>query len=150
MSAFYAWLNGNWFSLLQSVGIVGGLIFTALSLRGDTRSRKVGYLLALKEEHRVLWSEMHNRPELGRVMAEEIDLVKCPITVAEERFLNLVIVHFHTGWQLAIAGAAHSLDVMAADVRGFFTLPLPLIVWNQSKGNRDPKFVSFVEGCCRG
>ena len=145
MAGFVAWLNDNWFSFLQSAGIVGGLLFTGLAARREARSRKTSDLLTLLEQHRELWSEVHRRPELARVILPEADLVANPISVPEERFLNLVIVHFHTGWQLAVDGVVHIPEIMAADVRGFFTLPLPRAVWEQSKASRDPEFVGFVD-----
>jgi hypothetical protein len=36
-------------------------------------------------------------PGLGRIYAEEADLVAAPVTIAGERFMNEVIVHFQTG-----------------------------------------------------
>ena len=145
MVASLAWLNDNWFSLLQSAGIIGGLLFTGLAARREARSRKTSDILTLLEQHRELWSEIHRRPELARVILPEVDLVASPLSVPEERFLNLVIVHFHTGWQLAVDRVVHTPEIMAADVRGFFTLPLPRAVWEQSKASRDPEFVRFVD-----
>lgn len=99
--------------------------------------------------HRDLWNEAHSRPDLSRVFATEADLVAQPITVAEERFLNEVIVHFATGWQLARNGSLVTLDAMRADVRNFFSLPIPNAVWRETKKRRDPQFVRFVEESLR-
>ena len=52
------WLEDNWFSLLQSIGIISGFVFTALTLRRDTKSRKRTEVLALTQQHRELWSEV--------------------------------------------------------------------------------------------
>lgn len=147
MADTVAWLKENWFLLLQSLGISGGLLFTALSLRADVRARRTSDFLALAEHHRQLWDEIHQRPELARVMAEEADLANGPITVAEENFLNSVIVHFNTGWLIAREGALLTLEGFSRDVGTFFTLPLPRAVWNQTTAGRDPRFVAFVEAC---
>jgi hypothetical protein len=40
---------------------------------------------------------VHRRPELGRIMEVTADFVAKPITVSEQEFLNLVIIHFNTG-----------------------------------------------------
>ncbi len=122
-------------------------LFTAASLRRDARSRRASDLLMLLEQHRELWSELHRRPELARILAPEADLVAQPPTVPESEYLNLVFVHFHTGWLLAAAGAAHDLEILADDIRGFFTLPLPRAAWHASRATRDPGFVRFVDGC---
>jgi len=145
VDAFLAWTEENWISLIQCAGIVGGLIFTALSIRRDTKARRMSDLLSLSKLHRDLWSEVHRRPELSRVMDTETDLVGCPVTAAEEAFLFVVITHFHTGWHLARNGALLSLNVLAEDAGWFFSLPIPKAVWAESKSDRDQKFVQFVE-----
>ena len=139
------WLEDNWFSLLQSIGIISGFVFTALTLRRDTKSRKRTEVLALTQQHRELWSEVHRRPELARILQTEVNLVAQPISTAEEEYLNLIIIHFNTGWQLAREGASLTLQTLRKDVRTFFSLPVPRAVWEQSKSARDPEFVRFVE-----
>jgi len=141
------WLRDNWFSVLQTVGIIGGLFFTAISIRQATNARKASDLLALTEQHRQLWNEVYSRPGLERIYADEADLVAVPVTNAEERFMNEVIIHFQTGWQLALRGSLITLDAMKADARVFFKLPIPRFVWQHTRAGRDPKFVKFIESC---
>lgn len=149
MAAFLFWLNQNWFSFLQSLGIVGGLWFTAAAIRRDTKARKASDLLKLLEQHRELWSDIHRRPELMRVLSQELDLVAQPISTAEEEFINLVIVHFHTGWMLSCSGSTNSLAALGKDVGSFFTLPLPRKVWEETEHKRDAAFVRFVAKCMK-
>lgn len=52
--------------------------------------------------------------------------------MAEAEFLNLVIVHFQTGWWIARAGGITALKEMKADIWSFFTLPLPRAVWEDT------------------
>lgn len=145
MPRLLSWIEENWFSLLQSGGIIFGLVFTALSLRRESRARKASDFLALSAQHHELWSEVHRRPELSRVLSAAVDLVSAPITGAEEKFTLLAIMHFNTGFQLASKGALLKLKVLAADVGYFFTLPIPRAVWAEAKAGRDPLFVRFVE-----
>ncbi len=147
MADTVAWLRENWFLLLQGLGITGGLIYTALSLRADIRARRTSDFLALAEHHRELWREIQQRPELARVLRADVDLADGPLTPAEVDFLNLVIVHFSTGWFMACGGAMLTLEALALDVRTFFLLPLPRAVWNRTRAGRDPGFVAFVEAC---
>jgi hypothetical protein len=65
--------------------------------------------------------------------------------VAEEEFLNLVMAHFQTSWRIAKVGGIITLGELAADVRGFFSLPLPRAVWEKTKGFRNRRFVKFVK-----
>lgn len=149
MAAILSWIEGNWFSLLQGAGIVFGLLFTAVSIRRETRTRKASDLLALGQQHRDLWNEVHRRPELGRVLDPNADLVGCPVTSAEENFLLVAIVHFNTGWHLASRGSFLQLSVLAEDAGWFFDLPIPRTVWQRTKRAREPGFVRFVESCMR-
>ena len=147
MAAFIAWLDQNWFSFLQSAGIIGSLCFTAAALRREKRSHDISERLSLLGQHRELWSEMYQRPDLSRVKDPNSDLVAKPISLAEREFLNLVIVHFENGWQLAKAGSVNSLQTMRTDVRTFFSLPIPRAVWEETGVSRDEAFRRFVEGC---
>ena len=147
MATVAVWLANNWFTLLQSLGIIAGLLFTALSLRRNTKARKASDLLTLTKHHRELWSDVYQRPELRRILSTDVDLIGSPITVAEQEFLNVAIVHFNTGWLLAREGALLNMDGLKGDVRGFFSLPIPKAVWNQTRQNRDAKFLGFVESC---
>jgi len=145
----FGWIQQNWFALLQCLGIVGGLVFTGISVRQAANARRAGDHLNLLELHRDLWSKIQERPELARVLEPEVDLVAAPITKAEEEFLNLVIVHFNTGWQLARVGTFVTTGELAKDVRSFFSLPVPSRVWHQTKNARDPSFCEFIERCLR-
>ncbi len=145
MGVVFAWLEGNWFALVQSSGIIGSILLTALVLGRDRRSRRVSDLLTLAAHHRDLWGDMHRRSELSRIAASEVDLIASPLTIPEEEYLFLIIMHFYTGWMLAREGSLVTLETMAADAGSFFNLPLPSIVWARTRAARDPAFVRFVD-----
>ena len=140
-----SWIEQNWFLLLQGLGILGGLLFTGLSLGQANKGRKITNLLELSEQHRQLWTEVRERPELARILRTDVDLIAAPITVAEEAYMNLVFNHFSVGWTVARAGSLLTLSALALDVAAFFSLPIPRSVWEETKGNRDRKFVCFVQ-----
>lgn len=148
MAADLLWLDQNWFNLIQTFGIVGGLWFTAMTLRQQAQASKNTDLLTLAGQHRELWSEVHRRSDLNRVLHADVDLVAAPITVAEEEFLNTVIQHFNTSWVLARTGVAITTKTLAVDARSFFALPLPRTIFERTKAARDPKFVRFIEAAC--
>lgn len=114
-------------------------------MRRETDARRVSDMLALSEHHRELWSEVHRRPELSRIMDSETDLIGKPTSAAEEQFLFIVITHFHTGWHLARKGALLTLEVLAEDAGWFFNLPIPRAVWEGTKNDREAEFVAFIE-----
>jgi len=144
-----AWIEINWFQVVQTVGIMCGLWFTAASFRQAAKAKEAKNILALSEQHRALWSEARQREELLRVFQAESIVLNSPITTAEEVFLNEVIVHYESGWQMAKAGTVLTLKSLAADIQGFFNLPLPRAVWEKTKKFRNPKFVRFVEDAMR-
>ena len=146
-AALGEWATNNWFSLLQSLGIVFGLLFTATAIRRDAAARRASDLLSLSERHQELWSELYRRPELRRIRSKEVDLVAEPVTPAEEEFLKLVFVHFHVGWLVARRGALVPMEAVKQDVRTFFSLPIPKIIWKAVCDSTDPKFVEFVVTC---
>src|SRR6266850_642418 len=142
-----SWLTSNWFSLLQSLGIIFGLVFTAVSVRRDTAARQASDLLSLSERHQELWSELYKRAELQRIRGEEADLVASPVTPAEREFLRLVFVHFYAGWLLAKRGSLVRMAAVREDTRNFFSLPIPRAVWKETHAGMDPKFIAFVNSC---
>lgn len=117
----------------------------AAAANREAKAKEVENLLTLSEHHRELWGAVPQRKDLERIFLADVDAELKPATVAETEFLNLVIVHFQTGWRIAKAGGITTLEEMTADVRGFFSLPLPRSVWEKTKEFRNPKFVRFVE-----
>jgi hypothetical protein len=144
-----SWVESNWFSLIQTVGIMGSLWLTAAAAIREAKAREIENLLTIAQNHRELWSGVYLRHELDRIFQTDVDMETIPVTVAEKEFLNLVMVHFQMGWRIAKAGGITTLTELAADVRGFFALPLPRAVWEKTKEFRNPKFVSFVERALR-
>lgn len=145
MADLSLFLESNWFNLVQSTGIVASLLFAAVTIRREARAHKMTALLALDQQHRDLWSELHRRPELARILSHEVDLVGRPVTTAEAEFLNTVFVHFCTGWRLAAEHGILSGDDLRQDIADFLARPIPLQVWRHTTGVREQRFVSFVE-----
>lgn len=92
------WLSQNWFVLLQSLGIIAGLLFTAISLRIDARVRRISNMIKMAEQHRGLWSQLISQPELSRVLNQKADLQREPITEKERWFVSLLILHLSTAY----------------------------------------------------
>ncbi len=147
MEEIAGWFRDNWFSLVQSGGIVAGLVFTAWSLRRDGRDRRTATRLGLAEHHRELWAEVHRRPDLARLLRDDTDLVLDPVTSGEEEFLNVAIYHFQTCWELSREGQLLSRTALELDARSFFSHPIPHTVWTRSRHWRDPAFVAFIDSC---
>ncbi len=144
VAAILPWLQQHWFDLVQSLGIIASMAFTAASLRRERHGRRMTDHLTLAAQHRELWIDANRRPELARILLPEVDLVARPISLVEEDYLNLVIVHYTTGWLMAREGGLVNLKVLAKDARAFFGLPIPRAVWEQTAPVLDPEFAAFI------
>jgi hypothetical protein len=144
------WVGYNWFSLLQSGGIIGSLLFTGLALRLDAKERHTSHELAVTQAHRELWTNLYKRPVLSRVLDPNADLARRPVTHEEEMFILLLVVHLKTSLEVLKSGRRPKPDDgLHKDIRWFFSLPVPKAVWEQAKARQEAEFVRFVEACCR-
>ena len=141
------WVALSWFELLQSVGIIAGLLFTAHSLRSETKMRRVNNLLAITESHRKLWTEFYRHPDLNRVLDERANLRPQEISREEEIFVNLVILHLNSVFYAHKMGLVFKLEGLRRDIAWFFSLPIPRMLWEKSRVLQNDDFVAFVEMC---
>lgn len=149
MSDWAHWFSAHGHDWIQSVGIIGGLAFTALALRADTKSRRAENLIRITENHRALWMHFDSMPALRRVLDQHPDLVAQPITHEEARFVQFLILHLHTTFQLAKGGLYRQPATIEDDVRTLLALPLPKTVWKALKAFQDEDFVAFIEKALR-
>ena len=149
MGSLLPWLDANWFSLFQSLGIGASLLFTAITLRRDIKSERVNQYLSLAGQHQQFWSQIHMRKRLRRVLESDRNLTEMPVSPEEQDFLEMAFVHFHTGWLLAREGSLTPLPLLSRDAGEFFGLPAPAFVWNLKRTVYEPEFVSFVVDAVR-
>ena len=146
MGSSFAWWAEHWHSLLESIGIIGGLLFTGVTVRRDLHARRITEHLALANQHRRLWSNLHRRRELSRMLEPDRDLAIDPVSREERLFLELAFVHFQNGWLICREdGALTPLEVLSVDAGHFFTLPVPAAVWAEVRRSHPSEFVSFVD-----
>ena len=74
------WLAENWFTLLNAVGVIGGLFFTGHSLRSETKTRRIANLLSLTDGHRDIWKQVFTRPQLSCILDPNADTSSKPVT----------------------------------------------------------------------
>jgi len=149
MAGFDSWAEANWFNIIQTVGILGGILLAAAAANREAKAREIQNLLTISEHHREVWTELLRAAELQRVLQPDADVVGKPPTTREEECANLVIVQFLKSWRVANAGGLLTLKELGADVRGFCSLPLPRVVWEKTKAFRNQRFVRFVERALR-
>ena len=86
----FRWIAENWVTALNTVGVVGGLFFTAFSLHSESKTRRFANLLTITKNHRNIWADFYRNPGLARVLDTTADLSKNSVTREEEIFVNLV------------------------------------------------------------
>lgn len=143
----WEWLANNSFNLLNAVGIIGGLGFTAHSLRSETKTRRIANLLSITANHRELWKAYLNDRELARIRDISAKTSKQPVTEAEWIFVNMVIQHLNTVYYAMNDQLVVKVEGMRRDIAQFFSLPIPREVWEKIKVLQNDDFVTFVESC---
>ena len=141
------WVTEHWPSVIQNLGIIGGLGFTAYSLWKDERARRVANYIAISGQYREIWALPFQHPELARVLETDVDLNKTPVTVQEEIFVNQVIVHLDIVRRAIKAGVFVKMEGLRKDVHDFFLLPIPRAVYEKNKPLQDEAFAKFVDSC---
>ena len=145
--AVLQWLGDHWFDCVQVVGVAGGLLLTAYTIRKDERARQISNLIALNERHDDIWRTFYDRPQLSRVLKNDVELAKQPVSSEERLFVKMLFIHLDTVRRTAKAGMFIKMNGIRNDVRSFIQLPIPKAVWEKLKPFQDDDFVEFIEGC---
>ena len=144
---FWSWFPHNFADLLGYVGIIAGLIFNGLSIQSQTKERRVSNMLMLVQNHREIWSDYYSQLDLLRILDENTDVSRIPITKPEEAFVTTVIQHIYGVFQSIKAGLTVRPEKMCCDICNLISMPVVNVIWNRIKGFQDEDFVSFVENC---
>ena len=145
MGVVFSWLTANWFSLLQSLGVIGALCFNAYSLLLSSRIRKVDTLINITQQHRAIWLKFLESPSLKRINKPHLDLTKHPVTDEEMIFVNLIILHLDTVLIAVNKGILPKPSGLDIDIGDLFSLPIPNAVWKQTRTFRDAETIRYVE-----
>ncbi len=127
--------------------LVGGLWFTAFSLRAQTKTQQVANLLTITSNHREIWKEFFHNPELARVLNPSADLAKHPVTHSEEMFINMVLLQISSVYYATKDDLVIELNGRQRDISRFLSLPVPKAVWEKWKGVQNDDVVAFIDGC---
>jgi hypothetical protein len=141
------WVAEHWLNLLETVGIIGSFLLAAYTARKDDRARRIANSIAINEQHRNIWKDIYEHPELARVL--DIDADAKEISTGEEMFVITLISHLSTVFRAVKQGEFVTLEGLQRDVREFLILPIPKTVWEKVKPFQDEKFIVFVEKCLR-
>ena len=143
------WISQNWFNLFSSFGIIGGLWFTAVSLRSETKTRRVANFLTVTTNYREIWKEYFRNPELSRVLDPNVDVTKQPVTRTEELFVGQIIFHISNVFYAMKNDLLVEQEGSRRDIAQFFTLPVPRAVWIKTKLLQNQDFAAFIDSALK-
>src|ERR1035438_1416573 len=141
------WLAEHWFDLTQTIGIIGGLLFTALSIRSGEKVQAITNTIAVNEQYSRIWHEFYERPTLARILKKDVDLNRQPVSNDEALFVKTLLLLLDVVRRTMNAGIFVKIQGLQKDIQDFFTLPIPKAVWEEIKPFQDRDFVLFVEDC---
>ncbi len=147
MGDMLKWIAENGFNLFSSAGIIGGLLFTAVSLHSETKTRRIANLLSVTANHREVWKVFLNDKQLARVLDTLADTSKQPVTEAERVFVVMVILHINSVYFATKDELVVKLEGWRRDIAQFLSLPIPREVWEKVKVLQNEDFAAFVESC---
>ncbi len=150
MNETLQWFADKGKDTLETFALITGLFLTAAAFRADSKQRKIANLMTLAASHRDLWLQMTEKPELARVLEKDLNLKKHPVSIIEQRFVNLLITQLVVSYRAQQAGVLPEMQGVEKDVRAFLALPIPHHVWQWSKEFQEPDFVEFVQKCLSG
>lgn len=139
------WLIENGFNLFGALGIIGSLLFTAVSLRSETKTRRIANLLTITGNYREIWKAFLNTPALRRVIDPSADVKKHPVAPVEELFVGLIISHLNTVFYATNDALVVEWEGLRRDVKSFFSLPVPRAVWSKTKLLQNQDFAAFID-----
>lgn len=106
MADFISYVRENWLNVVTATGVIGSLWIGIKKSNRDAKDKADEKLERAGDRHVELWTRMSKEPGLKRILQTELDVRAEPISVEEEEFINLVMVHFLKTWRLAKNGGA--------------------------------------------
>jgi len=143
------WLLQNWFDLFSAAGIIGGLLFTAVSLRSEAKTRRIANLLTVTANYREIWKEYYANPQLIRVLDVSANVVEKPVTPEEELFVGQIIFHISNVFYALKDDLFIAQDGSRRDIAQFFSLPVPKAVWAKTKLLQNQDFAAYIDSALK-
>lgn len=141
------WLKHDWFTLVQSAGIIGTLLITLYTLRRDAWSRKITNYLSLISYHRDIWRITIEKPQLNRIKSFDQSLTERALTDEERQFLTFVFLHITCSYEMQKHHAMPSIQMLSYDIAELTRAPLVKRFWEENKRYYNDDVVQFIDSC---
>lgn len=135
----------DWFTLLQSLGIMVSLLIASFTLWRDVKSRKISNYIDLIQYHRDVWKMTMERPSLNRLFARQKELMKTALTEEEQQFLTFLFLHITCSFELQKSNHIINVEMLEYDVGELLKYPLIRKFWEENKRFYNSDFIDFVD-----
>lgn len=142
----------HWLHYLESFeGLIVtlGLLLTAYTIRKDERARRISNTLIIYERFDQLWGKIFSNTDLERILKEDVDLQKQPVSAQESVWVKMMLLHLDVVRRASREGMFIKLEKLKFDVRQFMSRPIAKAVWERLKPFQDNEFIVFVEDCMK-
>lgn len=140
-----SWLQQNVLNFVQTLAILVSITIAIIEFRKSARTNRLSTTLEITTSHRHLWSFALSDPDLSRVLLNDIDLKKEPITDKEKLFVTLLIAHVSYVFRAHQVGLYKIDEASMGDIARIFSLPIPNAVWSGLRIKYDKQFVNLVD-----
>lgn len=134
----------EWFTLLQSGGIIASFLISAYTAWTQTRSRKVSNYIELVKGHREVWKLQWENKDLAEVLSLSRDVNEA-LTPKEKRFLIFLFLHITCSYELLDSSNVINLDEMRRDIKELFLSPSVIVFWATNRKFFNSDFCDFVD-----
>jgi hypothetical protein len=121
-------------------------IFEVADTRPEiSRMHKMDAIVDLIQQQHTIWLRFFDAPSLKRILEAKLDLSKNPVTEDETIFTSFIILHLTTVFIAVRRGMIPPPAKLDADLKSFFALPIPRVVWQQTKDRHDADTMSYLD-----
>ena len=137
----------DWFTLLQSLGIIIGFLFSGYAIWKDSNATKLQNYILLTQNHREVWSMMMNNEKLGRVLEKVIPDNEMELTYSERQFLTFIFLHVTCSFELSKRGKIVDVEKDKEDIADLLSYPLVKKFWDHNSRFYNEDFRAFIASC---
>ncbi len=111
--------------------------------QGMSRIRRMDLLINLTQHHRTIWLKFFDSPSLERILKPDWD--KHPISEDEMLFVQIILLHLTTILTAVRKGILAKPADLDADLKAFFSLPIPKITWQRTHALYDATTRRYID-----
>ncbi|WP_340151454.1 DUF6082 family protein [uncultured Sneathiella sp.] len=137
--------NFEWFTFLQSAGIIASFLFTAYTVWQNRKDKRVSNYLDLTAHHRDIWKLVFENKELLEVLDTRLANKATSTTFEQRKFLTFLFLHLSCAYELQKISSVIKVEGLRSDIKDFFISPYVRDHWEENKRFYNDDFVSFVD-----